>query len=275
MKNDLIDDLLDIVSTAHEEILDVYQTGFKVDRKSDASPITEADRRAHDVILSGLQRLSECWPVVSEESAIPPYAERKNWERYWLVDPLDGTKEFVKRNGEFTVNIALIENGKSILGVVGRPTTEAIYWGDVQAGLAKRVSPTETVSIKTRAVNSQQLASVQSRRRPDPRSEQFLEKIESEFGQLVKTHRGSSLKFLAIAKGEVDLYLQPGGTSEWDTAAAHAVLEAAGGQVMTFDGESMRYNKGASLANEPFIAIGDHTPEWRKYLVDQLQIFLT
>lgn len=272
--NMLKSDLCQIVDKAHAEILSVYESPFDVDRKTDDTPITEADRRAHEVIVDGLSRLDSNIPIVSEESSLATYEERRTWERFWLVDPLDGTKEFVKRNGEFTVNIALVINHRSYVGIVGRPTTNHVYFGDVASQRAVKITPTEELPIVTRLIEINRVRSVQSRRRANPLAEQFLSDLETDVGAIDRDFRGSSLKFLALAEGDADFYIQPGGTSEWDTAAAQAVLEAAGGLVMSFQGDSLRYNKGESIANAPFIAIADKTTEWRKVLLDHLKIFL-
>lgn len=266
-------DLLAIVERAHVEILDVYNTPFDVDRKTDDTPITEADRRAHNVIVEGLSRLDSQIPIVSEESRLPAYEERQKWKQYWLVDPLDGTKEFVKRNGEFTVNIALVVSHEPRFGVVGRPTTHTVYFGDVASHSAVKITAEEERSIVTRTIESNFVKSVQSRRRANPQAEQFLRDLESDVGSITRDFRGSSLKFLALAEGEADLYIQPGGTSEWDTAAAQAVLHAAGGLVMSFQGELLRYNNSDSVLNDPFIAIGDSSAEWRNTLLQRLTIF--
>ncbi|MYD43451.1 MAG: 3'(2'),5'-bisphosphate nucleotidase CysQ [Gammaproteobacteria bacterium] len=269
------DELIRIVRVAHDEILAVYDTAFDIDRKDDDSPITEADRRAHDVIVSGLSTLDPTIPIVSEESDLPSFEIRSTWSRYWLVDPLDGTKEFVKRNGEFTVNIALIEHHEPTLGVVGKPTERAIYYGNSQRHLAQKITgSTNQLNISTRHVNTQQIKSVQSHRRADPTAERFFIYLEEEFGPIERVYRGSSLKFLALAEGQADFYLQPGGTSEWDTAAAHAVLKAAGGEVLSLRGEPLRYNLRESVLNTPFIAIADvKTTTWTQRLRHHLAIF--
>ncbi len=266
-------DLLQIVNTVHAEILDVYNSPFNVDRKTDDTPITEADRRAHDAIVNGLSRLDSKTPIVSEESRLAAYEERKKWGKYWLVDPLDGTKEFVKRNGEFTVNIALVVSHEPQIGMVGRPTTNTLYFGDVESKQAVKISSEVELPIATRTIELDRVQSVQSRRRANPLAEQFLIDLESDVGPITRDFRGSSLKFLALAEGEADLYIQPGGTSEWDTAAAQAVLQAAGGTVMSFDGKSLQYNNGDSVLNDPFIAIGDSSPAWRSTVLRRLTIF--
>ena len=271
--NALKSDLLQIVNTAQAEILDVYNTPFNVDRKTDDTPITEADRRAHDAIVNGLSRLDSKTPIVSEESSLTAYDERKNWSEYWLVDPLDGTKEFVKRNGEFTVNIALVVSHEPHFGIVGRPTTNTVYFGDVESKRAVKITSDDELPIVTRAIERNRVQSVQSRRRANPLAEQFLAELESDVGEITRDFRGSSLKFLALAEGEADLYIQPGGTSEWDTAAAQAVLQAAGGLVMSFEGNPLQYNKSDSVINDPFIAIGDSSTAWQSTLLRRLTIF--
>lgn len=266
-------DLLQIVNRAHAEILDVYNTPFDVERKSDDTPITEADRRAHEVIVNGLSRLDSEIPIVSEESSLAAYEERKNWKRYWLVDPLDGTKEFVKRNGEFTVNIALIVEHEPHFGIVGRPTNDTVYFGDVESQHALQITANNELPIVSRAIKPNGVRSVQSRRRANPQAEQFLSDLESDIGSISRDFRGSSLKFLALAAGEADLYIQPGGTSEWDTAAAQAVLQAAGGCVMSFQGDSLKYNVSDSVLNDPFIALGDSSIAWRSTVIRRLAVF--
>ena len=266
-------DLVNIVRNAHREILAVYATTFDVDHKSDDSPITKADLRAHEVIVAGLAKLDASVPIVSEESTLMPYRDRQTWSQYWLVDPLDGTKEFVKRNGEFTVNIALITDHEAQLGVVGRPTAEMIYFGDVAESRALKITSQNEAVIATRSMRKDHGVSIQSRRRPNPTAERFLANLESDIGRLSRDFRGSSLKFLAIAEGQADIYLQSGRTSEWDTAAAHAVLQAAGGHILSLNGNAMRYNTSDSVVNKPFIAIGDDSAAWRKILVHHLQLF--
>lgn len=265
--------LVEIVRSAHKEILAVYDTSFDIDRKTDDSPITEADRRAHEVIVEGLNRLDGTIPILSEEAALATFEDRQSWQEYWLVDPLDGTKEFVKRNGEFTVNIALIENHRPALGVVGRPTEDLVFYGDTEQRNAWKLSTSSKERISCAEGDPVNIRSMQSRRRVDPRAEQFLANLEQETGVISRDFRGSSLKFLALAEGQADIYLQPGGTSEWDTGAAHAVLAAAGGRVMTFAGDELCYNTQSSVLNPPFIAVANTSPSWCKLLVKHLGVF--
>ena len=259
-KNDphtLQNDLVRIVESAHTEILAVYNTSFAVDRKLDDSPITEADRRSHEAIFSALEAIGGGIPIVSEEGSVTPFAERRHWTRFWLIDPLDGTKEFVKRSGEFTVNIALVEGHRPVVGVVGIPASKTVYYGDVQSSTAFCIEDGQTRAIHTRALVRDNLTVLMSRRRRNASADEYLRHLEHEFGSIERESFGSSLKFLKLASGEADLHLQYGLTSEWDTAAAHAILLAAGGGISTFDGDTLKYNCKESLLNQPFIAYGD------------------
>ena len=254
--------LANIAAVAGAAILDVYGTDFKVRRKSDASPLTRADLAAHRVIVDGLSQLEPCLPVVSEESAPPPYAERRQWRRYWLVDPLDGTKEFVSRNGEFTVNIALIEDGRPRLGVVCAPVLEQVFVGDVAVGLAERHENGEVVRLRGRAMNAGEGCTlVASRSHGDERLRRYIEAVGRRFPPLQQRAMGSSLKLCLLAAGEADLYPRLGPTSEWDIAASEAVLTAAGGAVRQLDGRPLDYNK-PDLLNPDFIAMADAGFPW-------------
>ena len=260
------DTLIDIATAAGREILGVYETAFDVATKDDASPLTEADLRAHRVIVDGLRELSPDVPVVSEEAEPPPFDVRRRWHRYWLVDPLDGTKEFVSRNGEFTVNIALIEGGEPALGVVGVPVKGHIYLGDCKRMEAWRVSEAGRKRLRTRRVGGGPLAVVASRRHGGDRLSGYLEALAASFGDVQRKPVGSSLKFCLLAQGEADLYPRLGPTSEWDIAAAHAVLQAAGGAVMLTDGAPLRYNSKESFLNPDFVAVGDPGFAWHDHL---------
>ena len=258
---ELIDDVRSIAVEAAGAILAVYAEDFEVERKDDRSPLTEADLAAHHVIVAGLRRLTPELPVLSEESAAVPWEVRRTWSRYWLVDPLDGTREFVKRNGEFTVNIALIDAGRPVLGVVQAPVSGEIAWawqgGGAWIGNGDHaVRPCRT---RKRGTN---LVVAGSRSHGDPRLAGMLGALGTH--ELVPL--GSSLKFLRIAAGRADLYVRLGPTSEWDTAAAQCVLEEAGGAVIDLDGQPLRYNGKASLLNPEFIACGDTGLDWASLL---------
>lgn len=236
-----------IARDAGNAIITVYQRAdVDVQHKDDNSPLTEADLAAHQVICEGLRALPTQHPIVSEESCDIRWAERQSWSRYWLVDPLDGTKEFIKRNGEFTVNIALIENGEPILGVVYAPVLDALYTGERGGGAflnGEAISVVESMPDTLRVVGS--------RSHPSPETLDWLKALDKSYRL---TPMGSSLKLCRIAEGKADLYPRLGPTSEWDTAAGHAVLNAAGGELVTLDGKPLRYNQKRDYLNPHFIA---------------------
>jgi 3'(2'), 5'-bisphosphate nucleotidase len=238
-------------------IMRVYAGDFAVEHKDDNSPLTAADLAAHRVIVDGLRALTPQMPILSEESAEQAgWAERRGWTRYWLVDPLDGTREFVKRNGEFTVNIALIENHEPVLGVVFAPALDELYWAWTR-GNAYFATKLQSGELHTRR-RAAPLLVAGSRSQADPRMLTALDWL----GPLTLVPLGSSLKFCRAARGEVDLYIRYGPTSEWDTAAGQCVLEQAGGRVTELDGRALRYNAKESLLNPDFLACGDASVDW-------------
>ena len=246
----LLEALLPIVRSAGEEIMAIYRTDFEVRGKQDASPVTEADERAEKMIVAGLDRLTPEVPIVAEEAVAAGHVPDVS-ARFWLVDPLDGTKEFIKRNGEFTVNIALIENGVPVLGVVLTPALERLYGGTLEHGAFVEDAAGRR-RIACRAEPPEGLTVVASRSHGDAEAlDRFLagRKVAS------LTSAGSSLKFCLVAEGKADLYPRLGRTMEWDTAAGHAVLSAAGGRVTTLGGEPLRYAK-AGFENPHFVASG-------------------
>jgi 3'(2'), 5'-bisphosphate nucleotidase len=254
-----------IARTAGHAIMHIYAGDFAVERKEDNSPLTAADLAAHRAILDGLAVITPQIPVLSEESAEQvPWNVRRDWARYWLVDPLDGTREFVKRNGEFTVNIALIENGEPTLGVVFAPVLDEMYFawrgGHACMETAQHYTP---IAIHTRP-RATPLVVAGSRSHADPRMLTALERIGAH--ELIAL--GSSLKFCRAAEGRADLYVRYGLTSEWDTAAGQCVLEQAGGGVTRLDGSALRYNSKESLLNPDFLAFGDTGVDWAGLLRD-------
>jgi len=249
-----------IAREAGDAILDVYDSEFAVEHKEDRSPLTAADIAAHRVIVAGLERLTPHLPVLSEESAEIPYLERARWTRYWLVDPLDGTREFVKRNGEFTVNIALIDQQRPVLGVVQAPVTGEIWFAWAGGGAFGQTGiGSEMRRLRTRP-RANPLIVPGSRSHGSEREADLLSRV----GPYEKLPLGSSLKFCRIAEGAADLYLRLGPTSEWDTAAAQCVLEQAGGGVIDLAGLPLRCNARESLLNGDFIAFGDPATDWAK-----------
>ena len=245
----LLNNIVDIAKQAGDAIMTVYNShDFNVELKNDDSPLTKADIAANDIIVAALTELTPDIPILSEESAKAPYEIRKEWTKFWLVDPLDGTKEFVKRNGEFTVNIALIENGKPILGVVYAPVLKHTYSGAVGLGAFKQEEDNPEKEIKAVDHRNQKLKVVASRSHAGPDLQEFLDSL----GDYDVISMGSSLKLCLVAEGKAHLYPRLGPTMEWDTAASHAVVNAAGGKVTNLDKEPLQYNK-ENLLNPFFI----------------------
>jgi 3'(2'), 5'-bisphosphate nucleotidase len=246
----LLEQLLPVARAAGDEILAVYATDFEVRDKSDASPVTEADERAEALILRELARITPEIPVVSEEAAEAGTVPEPG-ARFWLVDPLDGTKEFVSRNGEFTVNIALVEDGRPVLGVVGVPALGRFYGG--AEGVGAFVEDEEgRRAIAARSEPDEGLTIVSSRSHGDAEA---LEAFLSGRRVAAEATAGSSLKFCLVAAGEADLYPRLGRTMEWDTAAGHAVVSAAGGRVSAVSGGELGYGK-PGFENPHFVARG-------------------
>ena len=248
-----------IARRAGREILEIYASGELAARpKADASPITAADLRAHRLILQSLHELTPEVPVLSEEAVHTSFAQRSQWRGYWLVDPLDGTREFLSRNGQFTVNIALIEGHAPALGVVHVPVTDISYRGlpGVGAWRARAGTPAEEIHVAARA--GAPLRVVGSRSHRGDSLDAFLARV----GPHELLPVGSSLKFCMVAEGAADVYPRLGPTSEWDTAAAHAVVSGAGGTVSGLDGEPLRYNTREALLNPFFVAYGPRDRDW-------------
>lgn len=258
----LADEVLGLVRAAGAAIMRVYASDFAVQAKDDDSPLTEADMAAHRILVDGLEQLQPRLPVLSEEAADIAWSERSLWPQHWLVDPLDGTREFVKRNGEFTVNVALIDGVDTVLGVVYAPALELMYlaW---RGGGAWRVEPDGArLRLSTQRPAPRPLRVAASRSHLDARTQALLARM----GETERFGMGSSLKFCRIAEGCADFYPRFGPTSEWDTAAAQCVLEQAGGAVLTTSGATLRYRRGESLLNPDFLALGDPALPWRDWL---------
>lgn len=258
----LLADVCRLGRIAGAAIMAVYSTEFEVEHKDDASPLTAADMAAHHALVDGLGQLHPRLPILSEESAQVPYEERRAWRRYWLIDPLDGTREFVKRNGEFTVNIALIDAGRPVLGLVYVPVTGVCYYATAGQGAFKRQGDGPVEPIRCRPLGPGPITIAGSRSHPSARLEAFLERI----GPYRIERIGSSLKSCLVAEGRADLYPRLGPTSEWDTAAAQCIVEAAGGRVTDTRMRPLRYNTKASLLNPHFFVSGDPQRDWSRYL---------
>jgi 3'(2'), 5'-bisphosphate nucleotidase len=260
----LVDPIVALAEDAGRAILEVYSTDFDVQEKQDESPLTQADLASHRWIAAGLASLTPDIPVISEEEGLPDFEERRQWRRYWIVDPLDGTKEFVNRNGEFTVNIALIDEGRPILGVVHVPVQNRTYVGCEGIGAERRDGKTAGVPIRVAGAASQPPRIVGSRSHRGASLDAFLANV----GEHDMVPMGSSLKFCVVAEGGADIYPRLGPTSEWDTAAAQAVVEQAGGSVVTLDGKPMKYNAKADILNPYFLVIGATDRDWLSLLPD-------
>ncbi len=237
---------------AGKEIMRIYESeDFGVEAKSDDSPLTKADKNANDYIVKGLESLETQIPIISEENKEIEYSERSNYTDYWLVDPLDGTKEFIKRNGEFTVNIALISNGIPFAGVVYAPALEELYWAIKGHGaFLKKNGETTHLRSKSFKKTDPNLKIVCSRSHLNERTANFM----AAFDRPEKVATGSSLKFLIMAKGEAHIYPRLAPTMEWDTGAAQIILEESGGKVLSVENDlPLGYNK-ESLVNPHFVA---------------------
>jgi 3'(2'), 5'-bisphosphate nucleotidase len=248
----LAEALKPIVESAGEAIMKVYDGAFAVERKDDNSPLTLADLESQRVIVEGLKAMTPDIPILSEESAAAPWAERQHWRELWIVDPLDGTREFVKRNGEFTINIALVVEHEPLLGIVTAPAQQLIFWGMAGGGAYTQARGEDQRRIHTVAPQ-RPLRVVGSRSHLSPQTAEYLARLPAH----VMTGVGSSLKFCLLAEGKAELYPRFGPTSEWDTAAGQAVLEAAGGHVTRLDGHRLRYNCRESVINGDFVAFSD------------------
>lgn len=260
--NKLLQEVVAIALEAGRAILEVYDGEIAVSRKEDDSPLTQADLAAHHVIDAGLSRLTPGLPILSEESVALPYAERRNWTSYWLVDPLDGTREFIKRNGEFTVNIALIEDHAPVLGVVYAPALNLLFFAAKGQGAYRQLGSKPPQRIHARGFDATQVTVAGSRSHAGERLLRFL----SRMGPHMLISMGSSLKICLVAEGRADVYPRLGPTSEWDTAAAQCVLEEAGGRLVGTNNQPFRYNTKESLLNPDFFAIGATTHDWSQYL---------
>ena len=248
--------IVDIAVAAGDAIMTVYATDdFEVDVKTDDSPVTAADLASHNVIVAALDKLTPNIPVMSEESTTLAWEERKLWQSYWLIDPLDGTKEFIKRNGEFTVNIAFIHQGRAVAGVVYAPVLDKCYFGSLTGGAWLKHTGVEQALVKKSFENKTVPRVVGSRSHISPGLQSYLEAL----GEHEMKSVGSSLKFCLLAEGEADIYPRLGLTSEWDTAAAQAVLESAGGKVLQYGSEAaLDYNQKSDILNPYFIAYAPH-----------------
>ncbi|WP_095162555.1 3'(2'),5'-bisphosphate nucleotidase CysQ [Pseudomonas sp. Irchel 3F5] len=266
----LMQQVVELARQAGEAILPFWRADVAVTAKADESPVTAADLAAHQVIAEGLRALAPEIPVLSEEDCDIPLSERQGWQRWWLVDPLDGTKEFIAGTEEFTVNIALIEQGQVVFGVVAIPTNGRCYYGGKGFGswLAEESGAAKAISVRTAPSAGERFTVVASRRHSSPQQEALLAGLSQAVGELELANIGSSLKFCLLAEGAADCYPRLAPTSQWDTAAAQGVLEGAGGEVLGLDGQAFVYPPRESLLNPFFLALPAAAP-WRDTLLQQ------
>lgn len=265
----LLPEIVRIAKQAGEKIMAVYETGFDIETKADDSPVTTADLAANDLIETKLNKLSPLFPILSEESVSVPFEEREKRETYWLVDPLDGTKEFINRRDSFTVNIALIHKNKSILGVIYAPALGVSYYACQGHGSYKETTDLPEHKIQARSLATKPVFAG-SRSHTGKVLAAFLESFEKDKGEYELVSMGSSLKMCMIAEGTADLYPRLWLTSEWDTAAAHCIVNEAGGQLVQTDMSPLLYNTKDSLLNPFFFTIGNNDIDWVKYLPEKL-----
>ena len=258
----LVESIRQIARQAGRRILDIYETDFSVETKADQSPLTEADMAAHRTIVEGLTRLTPDLPTLSEESSEIAFDERARWPEYWLVDPLDGTREFINRNGEFTVNIALIQGHKAVLGVVHVPAQNTDYFAWEGGGAYVQRPGGDAQLVRVSAFTIGRVRVVGSRSHRGDSLDRFLANI----GDHELVPMGSSIKLCLVAEGKADIYPRLGPTSEWDTAAAQAIVECAGGYVTDTEGNPLLYNTKAAFLNPSFLVFGDTSYGWRHYL---------
>jgi len=259
----LLTPALEIAIEAGRRILEIYESGFHVAQKDDHTPLTEADLAAHRIIADSLSALSPEIPVLTEESTAIPFAERRLWQRYWLVDPLDGTREFIRRSGEFTVNIALIDGQEPVLGIIYAPVLGVYYYACRGEGAYKREATNKPQQIHVRRWDGGKATVVCS---SATHRGKYLAKLLQNIGDYEVVTLGSALKSCLVAEGKADLYARLGPTSEWDTAAAQCIVEEAGGQITNTKLQPLRYNTKESLLNPHFLVFGKTERDWSQYL---------
>lgn len=266
MAHEWLSQVITLVEQAGAATLPHWRSSVAVTTKSDDSPVTAADLAAHRVLQAGLSAIDPGVPVLSEEAADISHAERAGWTRWWLVDPLDGTKEFIADSEEFTVNVALIDRGRVVFGVVGVPTRGLCYYGGRDLGAWRTTAQGETQAIRVRTEAPSRFTLVASRRHSSPAQERLLTGMRELVGDVQLENAGSSLKFCLLAEGSADCYPRLAPTSQWDTAAAQGVLEGAGGEVLDLAGQPLTYEARESYLNPFFLAL-PAAAEWRAGLL--------
>lgn len=266
--SDRVTSVVDIAIAAGEKILDLYESDLAVTAKEDDSPLTEADLAANQIIIEQLRQLTPALPILTEESCGIPFTERYEWNTYWLVDPLDGTREFLKRNGEFSVNIALIHHGEPVLGVVHAPVLDMTYWACKGRGAWKQTGTAKAQRICVRKAPEKEVTVARSRA---PLTGGLLNRFLDRLGKYKEVSMGSALKSCLVAEGQADLYAKLGPTCEWDTGAAQCIVEEAGGHITDTNMQDLRYNTKESLLNPHFFVFGAGDHKWSDYLETDAQ----
>jgi 3'(2'), 5'-bisphosphate nucleotidase len=256
-----LESVVALAKEAGRRILEIYGSDFRVAVKEDSSPLTAADLASHHCLVEGLTALRPDYPIISEESKTLPFEERSGWETFWLIDPLDGTKEFIKRNGEFTVNVALIHRHQPVLGVVYTPAKDLCYFASEGCGAFKQTGDLSPQNIEVTSSAHYPVRVVGSRSHQTEGLAVYLSRL----GEYELMSIGSSLKLCWVAEGAADLYPRIGLTSEWDTAAAHCIVKEAGGEVTDLHGQPLLYNAKPSLLNPYFLVFGDKSKDWCRY----------
>ena len=264
---ELVNPVCEIAKQAGAEIMKIYSAGFEIQEKKDHSPLTTADLASHTLITSELSKLTPDIPILSEESTSVSFDERSSWEIYWLIDPLDGTREFIKRNGEFTVNIALVTKHHSSLGVVYIPVQDVTYFASQNNGAYKQTENLAPEKIMARNSTPDTKPTICGSRSHAGKS---LQALQDKIGEYELISMGSSIKMCLVAEGVADIYPRFGPTSEWDTAAAHCIVNESGGEILDTELKTLLYNTKDSLLNPSFIAIGDMNQKWQDFLSSNL-----
>ncbi|GLP95911.1 3'(2'),5'-bisphosphate nucleotidase CysQ [Paraferrimonas sedimenticola] len=263
---DLVESAIEIATHAGGLIRDIYQSGsFSKLTKSDETPVTSADLAAHEYIVNALRQLTPTTPILSEEDANVPLQERGRWSRYWLVDPLDGTQEFIAGSGDFAVNIALIEDNTPVMGVVYAPMTKACYFAVKGQGAFKRLAG-ETQRIRTNKIDPQQLTELRMAVSRRQKTERLLAHLTPDLEYQLEPMGSAALKSCWIAEGQADCYIRLGPTGEWDTGATQCIVEQAGGQILSLQLEPLSYNQRESLENPDFVVLGEPQLNWEDIL---------
>lgn len=248
-----------ITQKASESVMDIYlRKEFNEVKKEDGTPLTDADLSSHRLIIEGLNNLKLNFPVLSEEDKSK---FKKDSKTFWLIDPLDGTKEFLNRNGDFTINIALIENGTPLLGVVNAPAKGELFRGIFGQGAYKEINGS-IQQIKTRQIKKERITATVSRSHQTEKDHQFLERLNKEFKEMKVIEAGSSLKLCRVAEGKADIYCRMGATSQWDIASGQAIVEAAGGVLKNLSGKNFHYVLDSKKKNPEFYCAGDKNFDW-------------